>query len=97
MSEFLVDGKWKCTACGACCKNVWPLLKKGFPQQWVNKKGGCKNQTNKGKCQIYENRPAICRIAITLKTSTDLEIANFCTKMKEHEDAKRIPRENKVS
>jgi Fe-S-cluster containining protein len=92
MTEFLVQGKWQCNACGACCKNVWPLLSKGFPKQWVNKKGGCKNQMTSGKCQIYANRPPICRIENTLKDKTDLEIAGFCKQMKDHEDKKNVAR-----
>jgi Fe-S-cluster containining protein len=72
-------GKWTCTACGACCKTVG--LARVFPRQWVNNKGGCKQQTNKGKCRIYANRPSFCHVSSTLKGKTDLEIAEFCATM----------------
>lgn len=78
--DFLdANGKWRCTMCGACCKTVAAFHT--FPRQWVNNKGGCKQQTNKGKCRIYENRPHYCHVSETLKGKTDMEIAEFCATM----------------
>lgn len=88
-SEFLVKGKWTCTMCGACCKNVWPLVEKGvFPKQWMNKRGGCKNQMKSGKCRIYDRRPDYCRIDFTMPKASHDERAKACAVMKTHEDEK---------
>lgn len=90
-SEFLVKGKWKCTMCGACCKNVMPLVESGvFPKQWVNKKGGCKNQMKNGKCQIYSNRPPFCRIDVTMPDADHKTRAAACAVMKTHEEQKSL-------
>jgi Fe-S-cluster containining protein len=78
--DFLdAEGKWACTQCGACCKTVAAF--EAFPRQWLNKKGGCTQQTSKGKCHIYANRPSFCRVSNTLKGRTDQEIAEFCATM----------------
>ncbi len=89
VSDFLVKGKFTCTKCGSCCKNIAPIVAKGiFPKQWMNKSGGCKNQMKSGKCRIYERRPDYCRLSITLKGASDLEIATMCKTMNDYEETK---------
>jgi Fe-S-cluster containining protein len=87
--DFLdAQGKWICTACGACCKSAG--LSREFPRQWVNNKGGCKQQTTKGKCRIYENRPPYCRVENTLKGFSDLQKAGFCAELYNFEESRRV-------
>jgi Fe-S-cluster containining protein len=87
VTDFLDDGKWKCTACGACCSYIAPLVANGkLPKKWLKPDGSCVN-LNGTKCEIYEKRPEICRVDKTLKNNfSDLEIAQMCKVMKDHKD-----------
>lgn len=83
IEEFLVNGKWKCNACGACCSFITPLVEqRKLPKTWLNPDGSCVNLVEK-KCVIYESRPDICHVSITLKGVSDRGIASMCAVMKE--------------
>jgi Fe-S-cluster containining protein len=88
VSDFLENGKWKCTSCGACCSFIKPLADSGgLPKTWVRVDGSCKYLFDK-KCAIYKTRPNICRIGKTLKPKhTDHEIAAMCKVMKDHQES----------
>jgi Fe-S-cluster containining protein len=56
--DFLENGKWACNGCGACCENVqWCL-----PHWMVEGTTRCKHLTPDKQCEIYEDRPKICRM-----------------------------------
>ena len=58
VDEFLEDGVWKCTACGACCEDVrWCL-----PGWMVPGTTRCKHLQEDKLCAIYETRPWVCRM-----------------------------------
>jgi Fe-S-cluster containining protein len=54
------NGKWICTKCGACCKSKVGL-DKGLPGYWDESKKSCKFLNDKNECEIYSDRPEICR------------------------------------
>lgn len=57
---FLSDsmgGGFSCIRCGACCKNAGYLIS-GFDRG----DGVCKHLTNDNLCEIYEDRPTVCRV-----------------------------------
>lgn len=90
--DFLKDGKWTCTSCGACCAYVRPLFKKyKHLKSWIMWDGRCIHLGQDRKCKIYETRPEICRIDKTLKPKcSDVEIAEMCSEMKAYQDLKGI-------
>ena len=76
--EFLVDGKWECNKCGACCKDVsWCL-----PDWTVEDGKRCKYLADDLTCSIYEDRPDICRMN-KWANPPDETIARNCAYMKE--------------
>ena len=80
--DFLFQGKWQCTSCGACCSYIKPLADNGkIDKSCVSPDGSCKNLKD-NKCVIYETRPDICRIDKTLSHLKDRDIAKMCASMK---------------
>lgn len=82
-AEFLKDGKWACNKCGACCSYVRPLFKK-YPayKRWLRWDGSCLHLKSDMTCNIYESRPEICKVNVTLKNYTDQQKAEMCSEMK---------------
>jgi Fe-S-cluster containining protein len=61
LGDFIEDGKWVCTKCGACCRIVGvavPELDRGD--------GACRHLTEENLCGIYEKRPLLCRRLIDI-------------------------------
>lgn len=58
--------KFNCTGCAGCCKRVGQVIdkltKKEFPYG-VKEDGSCDQLLPDGKCNVYDTRPAICRVA----------------------------------
>ena len=56
--DFMDENRrWVCTRCTACCRmvsDILPDLDRGD--------GVCSNLGLNGKCLIYEDRPAVCRV-----------------------------------
>ena len=53
------NGSFPCTGCGACCRNLRPE----FDLPTLSDGRTCVHlHLPTGRCQIYERRPAICRI-----------------------------------
>ena len=52
---------FNCTSCGQCCRNISHIseLKK-----FDNGNGVCKFLSKTNKCDIYDNRPDVCKIDI---------------------------------
>jgi len=68
-------GHWECIKCGACCKLaglVLPDLDRGD--------GGCKHLLRDNTCEIYDNRPDICRVPGWMKQKP-LELADACNEV----------------
>jgi len=38
------------------------------------------------KCKIYDKRPQICRVSVTLKGYTDEQKAEMCKEMKDYQE-----------
>lgn len=70
--DFLENGKWKCTKCGACCHFV-----KWFIPDLDRGDGACIYLTPTNECSIYESRPDICRTD-KMPPSTEEEKADAC-------------------
>ena len=49
------DKPWNCVGCGACCFNVSRF---GLEEK---EDGSCVNLNDDMSCNIYEDRPSICR------------------------------------
>ena len=70
--QFLTaEGKWQCTKCGACCRYAGDL-------NWDHDRGdgACKHLTDENLCEVYEDRPLICRTGIV--ETSNLEQAVIC-------------------
>lgn len=50
---------FKCTKCGACCRNVANIPGMG---EWALEDGRCRNLLEDNSCTIYETRPLVCRV-----------------------------------
>lgn len=77
--DFLDNkGKWNCTKCGACCKNIGHLVKIGLlPKDFDRGNGTCINLAEDNTCKIYETRPSICRV--DRKFWRDKDLATSCS------------------
>ncbi len=62
--------RFPCTKCGACCRRA--ALIKTFPQDMVVD-GACKHFKG-NECEIYANRPDICRIS---KNQGDMSLDDY--------------------
>jgi uncharacterized cysteine cluster protein YcgN (CxxCxxCC family) len=74
------NGRWKCTACGACCLSMCkmdPTMKK-----WDRGDGGCKHLTEEMTCAIYEDRPHNCRALEFRDKLSDLRLSRYCARYK---------------
>ena len=83
ISDFMVDGKWGCIKCGACCKlGSYPieLLKKMRMMSYVGDDGWCVKYDKATRlCTIHEDRPLACQDdPETLNLYGDSGIAEFC-------------------
>jgi len=71
--DFLQDGKWICTKCGACCRLAGvaiPELDRGDDV--------CRHLTEENLCGIYEKRPILCRRIVQ---GSDNELAGACAEV----------------
>ena len=51
------DGKWQCISCGICC---W-FVGMAYPEMEAWPGGPCKHLKD-NQCEIYEDRPEVCRV-----------------------------------
>ena len=49
---------YPCTSCGACCRKSRPLAV-SMP---VTESGDCVHLMSDGQCEIYDERPDLCRV-----------------------------------
>jgi len=66
--------KWKCRECGDCCRLAFLL----FPKELLKKNGECIYLKN-NKCEIYDNRPNVCRT----KNNPDKDKIKACKSVRE--------------
>lgn len=52
--------KWECQKCGACCRSNAVLI--FLPEYWDEEKKKCIHLTEENLCDIYEDRPDVCRM-----------------------------------
>ena len=74
--DFLVDGKWKCTKCGACCHmvgHVYPELDRGDY--------ACIHLQRDNTCAIYLTRPELCIVPGSLKRDFPIALADACDRL----------------
>jgi Fe-S-cluster containining protein len=79
MEEFMENGEWVCTGCGACCKSIDKDLPSHL-QHMDRGDGVCKNLLEDNTCAIYEKRPRECRLRRWY--NDDLIHAGFCARAK---------------
>ncbi|ABM38049.1 protein of unknown function UPF0153 [Polaromonas naphthalenivorans CJ2] len=68
--------KFPCTKCGLCCSHV----DRSNQTKWLNRGDGACRYLNMDTnlCEIYENRPEICRIDSAYKYfSQKISLANY--------------------
>ncbi len=77
LDDFLVDGKFKCIECGACCKEMdW-----AYPQLTVQGTTRCQHLQEDNRCEIYETRPYFCRVS-NFPQIPDRTVAKICSWMR---------------
>ena len=54
-------GQFPCTKCGACCRFTFGLKRFGLK---VKEDGSCVHLGKDDLCEIYETRPAVCRVSL---------------------------------
>lgn len=62
---------FKCTRCGACCRQAKTLLT-GFDFPYAFREdGSCEQYDEKIGCKVYESRPDVCRVDVMQKEYAD--------------------------
>ena len=65
----------ECRGCGACCRSAAGLI--SLPEYWDEEKKKCIYLTEENLCEIYEDRPDICRIK-EKKEYSEKMLFEFC-------------------
>ncbi len=79
--DFLIDGKWRCNRCGACCSYIRPIVDAGKLSSNLLDGDGCKNlvfKKNKAACKVYWHRPKGCKVD---RSMGDDKLAEWCATM----------------
>lgn len=66
----VVTGAWKCIGCGGCCHQV-PLHPELFEAGFDRGDGTCRHLGRDQRCEIYERRPASCRVTAEAKADPE--------------------------
>jgi len=71
--------KFPCSACGACCRRIGWMPEEELEKHGLvaDATGACINLLPDNSCEIYEERPDICRVDVAVKESGEDEIEYY--------------------
>lgn len=64
------NGFWTCIKCGACCEAAGLII-----TSWDRGDGACESLLRDNTCEIYADRPEVCRVNNFRVTSDTLTVA----------------------
>lgn len=72
-----VTGAWSCIRCGACCKQI-PMYPQLHDLGFDRGDGVCRNLLPDNTCAIYETRPPVCHVSVTVPDGDPHKISVGC-------------------